>query len=158
MLYFHVSLFLVNAGMNTIRRRSDESSVTIPFERTFRNLDINRPVANSPDELEFNFCGCGWPQHMLIPKGKPEGFPCQLFAMVSDYQKDYVNVFNLLINGYRFFFNISLCFRWIKILWAVAVTLLPIVECVIVCIPIVVRWATPSIVCPVKVSRIWAIS
>lgn len=77
--------------MNTIRRRSDESSVTIPFERTFRNLDVNRPLTDSADELEFNFCGCGWPQHMLIPKGKPEGFPCELFAMVSDYQKDYVS-------------------------------------------------------------------
>lgn len=79
--------------MNTIRRRSDESSVTIPFERTFRNLDLNRPATGTTEELEFNFCGCGWPQHMLIPKGTSEGLPCQLFVMVSDYERDHVSVY-----------------------------------------------------------------
>ncbi|XP_037942089.1 phenoloxidase 2-like [Teleopsis dalmanni] len=81
----------VNPGQNTIRRRSTESSVTIPFERTFRNLDGSRPAAGSPEELEFNFCGCGWPQHMLIPKGLPEGMPCEIFVMVSNYEDDRVD-------------------------------------------------------------------
>lgn len=85
---FVVSL---NPGPNTIRRRSTESSVTIPFERTFRNLDANRPAAGTPDELEFNFCGCGWPNHMLIPKGLPEGLNCDLFVMVSNYENDRVS-------------------------------------------------------------------
>ncbi|XP_023292337.2 phenoloxidase 2-like [Lucilia cuprina] len=81
----------LNPGKNTIKRRSTESSVTIPFERTFRNLDTNRPAANSAGELEFNFCGCGWPQHMLIPKGRPEGLPCELFVMVSNYEDDRID-------------------------------------------------------------------
>ncbi|XP_055374475.1 phenoloxidase 2-like [Condylostylus longicornis] len=78
-------------GQNTIRRRSTESTLTIPFERTFRNLDTNRPVQGSAEELEFNFCGCGWPQHMLIPKGRPEGLQCELFVMVSNYDDDRVD-------------------------------------------------------------------
>ncbi|XP_017467197.1 PREDICTED: phenoloxidase 2-like [Rhagoletis zephyria] len=82
---FVVSL---NPGQNTVRRRSTESSVTIPFDRTFRNLDVNRPAVGSADELEFNFCGCGWPNHMLIPKGLPEGLRCELFVMVSNYDQD----------------------------------------------------------------------
>ncbi|XP_023292341.2 phenoloxidase 2-like [Lucilia cuprina] len=81
----------LNPGQNTIRRRSTDSSVTIPFERTFRNLDANRPAAGSAEELEFNFCGCGWPQHMLIPKGLPEGLRCELFVMVSNYEVDRVD-------------------------------------------------------------------
>ncbi|XP_061400199.1 phenoloxidase 2-like [Musca vetustissima] len=81
----------LNPGQNTIRRRSTESSVTIPFERTFRNLEANRPAQGSPEELEFNFCGCGWPQHMLIPKGLPGGLRCELFAMVSNYEDDRVD-------------------------------------------------------------------
>uniref|UniRef100_A0A1A9WK12 tyrosinase n=1 Tax=Glossina brevipalpis TaxID=37001 RepID=A0A1A9WK12_9MUSC len=85
---FVVSL---NPGMNTIRRRSTESSVTIPFERTFRNLDENRPAAGTARELEFNFCGCGWPQHMLIPKGLPEGLQCELFVMISNYTDDRID-------------------------------------------------------------------
>lgn len=74
-------------GQNTITRNSTESSVTIPFERTFRNLDANRPQGG--DALaQFNFCGCGWPQHMLIPKGNAEGYKCQLFVMISNYNDD----------------------------------------------------------------------
>lgn len=74
---------------NSIERRSSMSSVTIPFERTFRNLDQNRPVGGTALE-QFNFCGCGWPQHMLIPKGTAEGLPVQIFVMISDYSKDKV--------------------------------------------------------------------
>lgn len=75
---------------NTIERKSSDSSVTIPFERTFRDLQSNRPGGGANLEA-FNFCGCGWPQHMLIPKGAPEGFPCELFVMVSNYDDDKIN-------------------------------------------------------------------
>lgn len=79
-------------GQNIIERKSTESSVTIPFERTFRNVDENRPI--SGDSLDqFNFCGCGWPQHLLVPKGKEEGFPMDLFIMISDYTGDAVSTF-----------------------------------------------------------------
>uniref|UniRef100_A0A1B0DD67 Hemocyanin C-terminal domain-containing protein n=1 Tax=Phlebotomus papatasi TaxID=29031 RepID=A0A1B0DD67_PHLPP len=75
-------------GANTIRRRSTESNVTIPFERTFRDLDANRPSVGTSAEAQFNFCGCGWPQHMLIPKGLPEGLRCELFVMLTNYEED----------------------------------------------------------------------
>ncbi|XP_031621669.1 phenoloxidase 2-like [Contarinia nasturtii] len=79
-------------GDNAIRRTSTESSVTVAFERTFRDLDTNRPAAGTQEEQDFIFCGCGWPQHMLIPKGKSGvGLPCDLFVMVSNYQDDRVD-------------------------------------------------------------------
>lgn len=82
----------MNPGDNLIRRRSTESSVTIPFERTFRDVDTNRPAANSREEEQFNFCGCGWPQHMLIPKGLPgSGLACELFVMVSNFTDDRID-------------------------------------------------------------------
>lgn len=81
----------MNPGQNVIPRRSTDSSVTIPFERTFRNLDQSRPNAGTVDAAAFDFCGCGWPQHMLIPKGLPEGLQCQLFVMVSDYEGDRID-------------------------------------------------------------------
>ncbi|KMQ88263.1 phenoloxidase subunit a3 [Lasius niger] len=80
---------LLRPGQNTIERKSTESSVTIPFERTFRNLNESRPSGGESLE-QYNFCGCGWPQHMLIPKGKEEGFPMDLFIMISDYTVDAV--------------------------------------------------------------------
>lgn len=75
---------------NTVTRRSNQSSLIIPFERTFRDLN----VANNANLAEFNYCGCGWPEHMLIPKGTPEGFPCTLFVMVSNYADDRVDIPN----------------------------------------------------------------
>uniref|UniRef100_A0A6P7H8I8 Phenoloxidase 1-like n=1 Tax=Diabrotica virgifera virgifera TaxID=50390 RepID=A0A6P7H8I8_DIAVI len=84
--YFSLS---VQQGQNTITRASTESTVTIPFARTFRNLDTNRPEGG--DGLEqFNFCGCGWPQHMLVPMGNSLGFRCELFVMISNYDDDRV--------------------------------------------------------------------
>lgn len=85
----------MNNGENIIRRKSNESNVAIPYEQTFRNLDNDRPIElGSPEEHKFNFCGCGWPQHMLIPRGVPEsdggGFHCQLFVMISNYDDDKV--------------------------------------------------------------------
>jgi tyrosinase len=65
--------------------------VTIPFERTFRNYDANVPTAGTPAAEQYNFCGCGWPEHMLVPKGLPEGLNCQLFVMVSNYEEDRVS-------------------------------------------------------------------
>ncbi|KAG5668816.1 hypothetical protein PVAND_016739 [Polypedilum vanderplanki] len=75
-------------GQNTLKRRSIQSTLTIPYERTFRNLDA-RPTGSGEDA--YNFCGCGWPQHMLIPKGTPQGLPCVLFVMISDYEQDRIN-------------------------------------------------------------------
>lgn len=48
---------IVRPGSNILKRRSTESTVVIPFDRTFRNLDA-RPTGQGEDQ--FNFCGCGW--------------------------------------------------------------------------------------------------
>jgi tyrosinase len=72
-------------------RKSSDSAVTIPFEQTFRDLERNRPTSG-PALEQFNFCGCGWPQHMLVPKGSAEGFMFDLFVMVSNYNDDRVSI------------------------------------------------------------------
>lgn len=92
-LFIELDRFVVdlNNKNNIIERSSIESSVTIPFDATFRDLETNRAPEGSEALAQFNFCGCGWPQHMLIPRGNAEGFPCQLFVMVSDYAQDRVD-------------------------------------------------------------------
>ncbi|XP_011494439.1 PREDICTED: phenoloxidase subunit 1-like [Ceratosolen solmsi marchali] len=78
-------------GQNIISRKSVESSLTIPFEATFRNLDRNRPNEQDLQNFDnFNFCGCGWPQHMLVPKGTKQGYPMDMFVMISNYELDRV--------------------------------------------------------------------
>ncbi|KAL1382273.1 hypothetical protein pipiens_013261 [Culex pipiens pipiens] len=79
----------LNPGSNNIVRRSEQSSVTIPYERTFRSAAVSSQPA-SPAEV-YRFCNCGWPHHLLLPKGTPEGLKFDLFAMISDYAGDTVN-------------------------------------------------------------------
>ncbi|XP_055838203.1 phenoloxidase 2-like [Episyrphus balteatus] len=82
----------LNPGENTIRRRSSESSITIPFERSFRRtIPSDQQTAENQAALsEFRFCGCGWPDHMLLPKGTPSGMEFDLYCMISDYTGDEV--------------------------------------------------------------------
>ncbi|XP_053676143.1 phenoloxidase 8 [Anopheles nili] len=92
-LYFvemDTSTVTLNPGVNTIMRRSDQSSVTIPYERTFRAIGSKSVPTDASALAQFRFCGCGWPQHMLVPKGSTEGVQFDLFAMVTDYADDSV--------------------------------------------------------------------
>jgi hypothetical protein len=72
---------------NVVERPSSASSITIPFERTFLEMES---AEGARGEADANFCGCGWPQNMLVPKGAPDGFPCQLFVMISNFNDDKV--------------------------------------------------------------------
>ncbi|KAI8045631.1 phenoloxidase 3-like [Drosophila gunungcola] len=84
-------LILVPPGRQTFTRDSTSSSVTIPFERTFRDLSNSSETPNTPESQENFFCGCGWPNHMLVPKGRAEGMSFDLFIMVSNYDNDRVD-------------------------------------------------------------------
>ncbi|XP_041971466.1 phenoloxidase 1-like isoform X2 [Aricia agestis] len=81
----------LNAGQNTITRMSTQSSVTIPFEQTFRDLSVQGNDPRRADLSSFNYCGCGWPQHMLVPKGTEAGMEYELFVMLSNYELDKVD-------------------------------------------------------------------
>ncbi|XP_013167402.1 PREDICTED: phenoloxidase subunit 2-like [Papilio xuthus] len=89
-MFVEMDRFVVplNAGLNTITRNSTESSVTIPFEQTFRDLRAEGGNPRAGNLTSFNYCGCGWPQHMLVPRGTEAGAPYQLFVMLSNYELD----------------------------------------------------------------------
>ncbi|XP_055606372.1 phenoloxidase 8-like [Uranotaenia lowii] len=75
-------------GANRITRKSDQSSVTISYNRMFRPILTEKELPNKDDLNQFRFCGCGWPEHMLLPKGTPEGMQFDLFVMVSNILGD----------------------------------------------------------------------
>ncbi|CAH0713851.1 unnamed protein product, partial [Brenthis ino] len=89
-MFIEMDRFVVplNAGQNQIVRMSTQSSVTIPFEQTFRDLSVPR---DQSDAVALNYCGCGWPQHMLVPRGTPAGAQYDLFVMLSNYDLDSVD-------------------------------------------------------------------
>lgn len=80
----------MKAGENNIVRRSEQSSITIPFERTFRPVGAAQQTGTAAQLAEFRFCGCGWPQHMLLPKGTAAGFNFDTYVMISNYKDDFV--------------------------------------------------------------------
>lgn len=81
--------FSVKKGSNTIERKSIESNVTIPYEQTFR--DLNQRPTSGVSLQNWNYCGCGWPDHLLVPRGTADGYVCDLFVMVSDAKEDQVS-------------------------------------------------------------------
>lgn len=75
----------MNPGNNDITQESSKSSVIIPDDQIYKYL---KPTDKNPNESDA-FCACGWPEHMLIPKGHGSGFPCVLFVMVTDHRIDF---------------------------------------------------------------------
>ncbi|XP_055916809.1 phenoloxidase 1-like [Eupeodes corollae] len=74
---------VLKPGQNIIRRSSTDSSVTIPFNQTFKPNTAPGDL-NNPEVCLKNYCSCGWPSHMLLPKGTPEGKMFKLFIMLSE--------------------------------------------------------------------------
>lgn len=73
-------------GTQTLTRKSEDNSVTIPFVRSFPSAfgDGPRPTAND----DTAFCFCGWPQHMYLPIGTMDGTPFDVFVMLTPFDKD----------------------------------------------------------------------
>lgn len=95
-LMFQLDVFPVQLqqGRNLIIRRSVDSSLTKPWPANLRQQAFGGGAAagaaagRPPGAADF--CGCGWPQHLLIPKGSPHGMPFDLFVMITNYDQDIV--------------------------------------------------------------------
>ncbi|GIY12159.1 hemocyanin D chain [Caerostris extrusa] len=87
-LYIELDKFTVDLhpGKNTINRRSVDSSVTLSHVPTFEELEKGEGLSDTNTE----YCSCGWPEHMLVPRGKPRGMVFHLFVMLTDYEQDKV--------------------------------------------------------------------
>ncbi|KAG8195462.1 hypothetical protein JTE90_002634 [Oedothorax gibbosus] len=76
----------ITPGSNVIHRASRDSSVTISKERKFEELLRGEGTTEHSSE----YCSCGWPDHLLIPKGNDKGMEFYLFVQVTDHLKDLV--------------------------------------------------------------------
>jgi hypothetical protein len=86
-LMFQLDVFPVELrrGRNTITRSSLDSSLTRPWSRSLREM-LRDPDNGGRTE----YCGCGWPTHLYIPKGSQQGTEFDLFAMVTNFDQDQV--------------------------------------------------------------------
>ena len=76
----------MTAGSNQITRSSQESTLTVPAQTW---LQIKN---NTYDPV---FCGCGLPDHLILPKGSPEGTVYDLFVMLTPGDEDAVEDTNI---------------------------------------------------------------
>lgn len=87
-MYFTLDIFTasVEPGVQTITRKSQDSSVTIPTQLGFEQLQFQvtrEGNANNSGEIPTR-CLCGWPDTHLIPRGTPGGSTYNYFVMASD--------------------------------------------------------------------------
>lgn len=66
-------------GKNVVERTSKDSSVTVPTKSVFAPFE----TLDGKDQ-----CNCGWPEYLLLPRGKPEGMTFRLIVFVSNWQED----------------------------------------------------------------------
>jgi len=76
----------LHAGDNDIKRKSTQSSATIPDRLGFQ--EIRDALAQGELHHEEMKRHCGHPHRMLLPKGHIKGMEFELFVMVSDFEKD----------------------------------------------------------------------
>jgi tyrosinase len=66
--------------------------------RPMRRASVARkPVSRPPQFMQppaqsrrEQYCRCGWPYHLLLPRGNPNGMPFKLAAAVTDFAHDHI--------------------------------------------------------------------
>lgn len=95
LLFFEMDKTSVNLkqGVNDIKIESSRSSITLRDEggSSFRRLEQLYVNAQGRDDVvNESQCSCGWPQHLLLPRGSAGGTDYDLFVIVTDGGVDQV--------------------------------------------------------------------
>jgi len=75
----------VKVGKTILTRHSTDSALTNSWAKNLATL--RRELGNSPEAPN---CGCGWPHHLLLPRGTPDGMDFDIFVMVTNGDEDAV--------------------------------------------------------------------
>lgn len=89
--FYELDKFIVNlkAGQNIISRNTDQFAFYSKDFSTY--FDLYKTVMSAVNEkkplpADFSQSQCGFPQRLLLPKGKKGGLPVQLFVIITEYQ------------------------------------------------------------------------
>ncbi|CAG8543969.1 1312_t:CDS:2, partial [Dentiscutata heterogama] len=76
--------YTLKAGEEAVIARSCELSSVIrkPAQKVFDDTP--------GDDFDNDYCGCGWPYHLLLPRGTKKGMKFKLFVYISDWNADKV--------------------------------------------------------------------
>nr|CAR85701.1 hemocyanin subunit type 1 precursor [Periplaneta americana] len=84
----------VNKGTTVVQRKSSESSVTIPDRETTKVLTKRVEEAlqgKTTYMVNKDVRHCGYPDRLLLPKGKKDGMIFTMYVIVTDYETEKVN-------------------------------------------------------------------
>ncbi|CAG8726432.1 17769_t:CDS:10 [Dentiscutata erythropus] len=72
----------LKAGEDAVIARSCELSSVIrkPAQKVFDDTP--------GDDFDNDYCGCGWPYHLLLPRGTRDGMKFKLYVYISDWNAD----------------------------------------------------------------------
>jgi tyrosinase len=70
---------------------------TVVYRPSWLASVVRKPATRPPQFVQppartrrEQYCRCGWPYHLLLPRGTEEGMPFRLAAIVTDYAKDHI--------------------------------------------------------------------
>ncbi|KAK2586862.1 hypothetical protein KPH14_009800 [Odynerus spinipes] len=93
----------LNAGINKIDRSSKDcfflSPDPEPSEVFYRKIEKS---LDGSETLKYNERLYGFPERLLLPKGRKEGFPLQLFIYVSPVTSDPIPYTSRIFGNYKF--------------------------------------------------------
>lgn len=70
-----------------VRHDTDSSVIRRPIVDPGDVRDVAPDEEDTPDT---NYCECGWPHHLLLPRGTRQGMAFRLFVMLTDWDDDQV--------------------------------------------------------------------
>lgn len=89
--FYELDKFIVDlkAGRNVLSRSSEQFAFYSNDRTTY--FDLYKTVMNAvngsePLPAKFSQVQCGFPQRLLLPKGKKGGLPVQLFVIITEYR------------------------------------------------------------------------
>jgi len=87
-LFFEMDKFTTTLplGESIIIQKSENSTLTVPWAQTFREIERDTTQLTRTQAM----CSCGWPDHLLLPRGKVDGMLFDLFVMLTNTQIDQV--------------------------------------------------------------------
>lgn len=88
--FYEIDKYVVQlkSGLNTISRNSNQFAFYSQDRTTYAELYkalMTAPTGDGKLPPDFNKPNCGFPQRLLLPKGRTSGLPVQFFVSINEY-------------------------------------------------------------------------
>jgi tyrosinase len=84
--------YTLGAGQSAVigRPAAFSSVIRKPASKPPQFIPIRRSAQDEGPDNPIDYCDCGWPYNLLLPKGTAEGMPFRFMVMLTDWDLDHV--------------------------------------------------------------------